>query len=262
MNTLKHLLTRLDAIGAAVATSGHALALIGLGSVGLERDRLDAYSDLDFFVIARSGCTPWFLDDLDWLAGIAPIAYQFRNTVDGYKVLYQDGIFCEFAVFEADDLASIPFSAGRIIWKAAEVDERIACPLPTAAPAMPPSVDWLLGEALTNLYIGLGRYHRGEKLSAARFIQSFAVDHVMALMAQIEQAQAGPCDPFAPERRYEQRFPATAAALPSFMQGYEGSCESALAMLTFLEARVAVNPMLAEAIRARVVQPQSPQEGS
>ena len=43
------LLKRLDDIGQSLERSGHALALIGLGSVGVELDRLDSYSDLDFF---------------------------------------------------------------------------------------------------------------------------------------------------------------------------------------------------------------------
>jgi lincosamide nucleotidyltransferase len=54
MNT-QSLLKRLNEIGHSLEKSGHALALIGLGSVGLELDRLDSYSDLDFFVIVENG---------------------------------------------------------------------------------------------------------------------------------------------------------------------------------------------------------------
>jgi hypothetical protein len=43
----QHLLDRLDAIGRSLEASSHALALIGLGSVGLELAQLDAHSDLD-----------------------------------------------------------------------------------------------------------------------------------------------------------------------------------------------------------------------
>jgi len=43
------LLTRLDDIGRSLDSTGRALALLGLGSVGLEADRLDQFSDLDFF---------------------------------------------------------------------------------------------------------------------------------------------------------------------------------------------------------------------
>ena len=53
MNTAEALLARLDAIACSLEASGHAEALIGLGSVGLELDRLDEYSDLDFFAIVN-----------------------------------------------------------------------------------------------------------------------------------------------------------------------------------------------------------------
>ena len=49
------LLQRLDEIGGSLAQSGHALALLGLGSVGEELHRLDQYSDIDFFVIVDPG---------------------------------------------------------------------------------------------------------------------------------------------------------------------------------------------------------------
>jgi lincosamide nucleotidyltransferase B/F len=243
------LLDRLEAIGIALASTDHALALIGLGSVGIDRDRLDAYSDLDFFVIARNGWKSWFLNNLTWLSTIAPIAYHFRNTEDGYKLLYQDGIFCEFAVFEHTELTTIPFSPGRVVWHAPDFDASVASPQ-HRSPAHPPSVAWSVGEALTNLYIGLGRYYRGEKLSAFRFIQHYAVDRILELTEQIEAAQPGKHDQFAHERRYEQRFPNTSRVVANFMQGYDRSRESARAMLDFLEAHFEVNPAIAHAIRA------------
>lgn len=243
-----HLLARLAAIGESVAGSGAALALIGLGSAGADRARLDAFSDLDFFVIARPGAKQRFLDDLGWLDGAAPLAYVFRNTVDGYKALADDGVFYEFAVFEQDELAAISYAAGQIVWAAPGVDPPLAGPAGGAAPRVPASEEWLLGEALTNLYVGLQRWRRGELLSAARFIQHYAVDRVVEL-AELGGPAAGR-DPFAPERRCERRLPELAAELPAFAQGYARSSESALALLDFLERRFAVNPAMARAIRA------------
>src|SRR5688500_13710352 len=49
------LLERLNQIARSLAASGSGLALIGLGSVGEERERLDAWSDLDFFAIVGAG---------------------------------------------------------------------------------------------------------------------------------------------------------------------------------------------------------------
>lgn len=243
----EQLLKRLDEIGAALQRTGQALALLGLGSVGTETDRLDDYSDLDFFAIVKPGYKRRFIDQLDWLEAVHPVAFAFQNTDDGYKLLYADGIFCEYAVFEPDELARIPFASGRIVWREADFDPAFAVPAP-APTYSHHTTAWRLGEALTNLYVGLGRYHRGEKLSAARFIQQYAVDQVLKLSAEIESEQPAHIDQFNVERRYEQRFPQTAALLPQFVQGYDHSIESALALLAWLDAHFDVNPAIKAAI--------------
>jgi lincosamide nucleotidyltransferase B/F len=243
------LLTRLDEIGRSLERSGHALALIGLGSAGLELDRIDAYSDLDFFVLVESGYKAAFLDSLHWLSDIHPIAYSFRNTQDGFKLLFADGIFCEFAAFELAELLNVPFAPGRVVWKRPEVPDTVSRPSPAPVPPDKPGRDWLLGEALTNLYVGLQRDLRGEKLSAMRFIQINAVDRLLELTESIETEHEAHRDPFARERRFEQRFPALAPALASWMQGYEKNRESALAVLRFLEEHFKVNGAMAAEIR-------------
>jgi lincosamide nucleotidyltransferase B/F len=184
------LLTRLHEIGQSVAASEGGLALLGLGSVGVERDRLDDYSDLDFFVVVEQGSKDRFLQDLDWLARIAPLAYAFMNTDDGYKVLFVDGIFCEFAVFEPEELKNAMYTGGLWVWRRDDFEGAAQGegkrPLSTPSASDPQR---LLGEALTNLYVGLGRFHRGEKLSAMRFIQGYAVDRVIELAALTETEQ-------------------------------------------------------------------------
>jgi hypothetical protein len=247
---IERLIERLIAIGQSLAGTGRALALIGLGSCGLERDRLDEYSDLDFFVIVETGAKGDYIRDLSWLEAVYPVAYRFQNTADGYKLLYADGIFCEFAVFEKDELAGIPFATGRVIWKQPQINPSIAIPGQQAPPSEQKSIEWLLGEALTNLYIGLCRYRRGEKLSAARFIQQYAVDRLLELAESLETRQASiPADPFSPERRCEQRLPEFAGRLAEFVPGYEKSPQAAAAILEYLEAAFPVNPAMASAIR-------------
>jgi lincosamide nucleotidyltransferase len=242
------LLSRLDEIGASLARSGKALALIGLGSAGLECERLDRYSDLDFFAIVADGRKRELLDDLSWLGDIHPIAYAFRNTPDGYKVLFEDGVFCEFAVFEQPELRHIPFAPGRMVWKKDGVPDDLRFPQWVQAVPEERSVEWSLGEALANLYTGLGRYRRGEKLAAMRLIQVFAVDRLLELAEKAEPPASSLRDPFALERRYEQRNPRMAPALPSFAQGYDRSVESARAILAFLDERFEVNPAIRRAI--------------
>ncbi len=245
------LLSRLDAIGRSLEGSGHALALLGLGSVGLETDRLDDDSDLDFFAIVEDGHKAMYIECLDWLSATCPIAYHFRNTADGHKLLFSDGVFCEFAVFEAAELRRIPFATGRVVWKQPHVDPSIAIPLvPRPSPSTSDAA-WLLGEALTNLYVGLCRDRRGETLSAQRFIQHFAIDRTLELASRAEREAGAAKDPYSWERRFERRFPTAAASLPDMIQGYRRNRESALAILEFLESRFDVNAAMAEAIRRR-----------
>jgi hypothetical protein len=243
------LLKRLDDIGHSLKGSGHALALIGLGSVGLELERLDAFSDLDFFVLVEPGYKQAYLDDLGWLSRICPVDYAFLNTPDGYKLLFADGIFCEFAVFEPAELQEVPFAPGRVVWKQAGVPATAGQPARALEGSRRRDPEWSLGEALTNLYVGLAREKRGERLSAARFIQGYAVDRVLELVEILEPAKAVAADEFAPERRFEQRYPGLARLVPSWMQGYARNRESALAILTFLEGHFEVNPSLAALIR-------------
>lgn len=250
----RHLLERLEAIGQSLEQSGHALALIGLGSVGTELERMDEHSDLDFFAIVEDGYKQRYIENLNWLSDIAPIAYSFQNTADGYKLLYADGIFCEFAVFELHELKNIPFSEGRIVWKKPHIEDSIAIPVRQSSSGSKPSVEWQLGEALTNLLIGLKRFKRGEKLSGSRFVQSYALDRVLDLAGLVERETPYFKDPFGNERRFERRFPTLSQHLPSFVQGYERTPESALAILEFLEQNFEVNAVIAREIRTLVLE--------
>lgn len=241
-------LRRLDEIARSLQDNPAALALLALGSVGRELERVDAFSDLDFFVIVAPGQKPAFIGNLDWLEIVHPIAFSFQNTADGFKLLFEDQIFCEMAVFELKELPGIPYAPGRVIWKRDGVDAILFEPQQIAPPARQSNPEWLLGEALTNLYVGLCRYRRGEKLSALRFIQGYAVDRVIELTPLIAGPGIGTPDPFTPERRYEQRYPQFAGFLGDFLLGYDRSPQSARAILSFLQAHFSVNQALAQAI--------------
>lgn len=250
MTHSQKLLKRLDAIGLSLASSAGAMALIGLGSAGSETTRMDAFSDLDFFVIVQAGYKQAYIADLGWLTAVHPIAFQFMNTADGYKLLFTDDIFCEFAVFEEAELAHIPFSAERIVWQAETFDPSIVKPKQASTAAL--NVEWLVGEAITNLYVGLCRYQRGEKLSAARFVQGYAVDRVLELAALVEDEQPAFRDVFGAERRFEQRFPVTAVNLPAFVPGYDHTPQAAQAILHYLDTHFTVNPAMKKQIMSLV----------
>ena len=172
----------------------------------------------------------------------------------GSKVLFEDGIYAEFAVFDPDELATMPFEGGRIVWQREGTDLAGTQNQPPAPPE-PHDVEWLLGEILTNLYVGLTRLRRGERLSAQRLIQGFAVDRVLQLWPLIEPQSLATEDRFDGSRRVEQRFPHIAQHLSCFVQGYDHSMESAVAILEFLERHFPVNAAIGQRIRelARVI---------
>lgn len=252
MSRVSLLKERLEAIGQSLAESGEALALLGLGSVGQEIARLDEFSDLDFFAIVKPGSKARFLDNLDWLSRIHPVAWRFQNTVDGFKLLYSDHVFCEFAVFEPEQLAQIPFAPGRVIWSEPGFDVGVLTPTDHRFHyTRNQDRDWLLGEALSNLYVGLGRFHRGEKLSGMKFVQQFAVERLLDLIHLDQEAISDAMvDRYMPDRRLEHRYPQSEELLQAWCPGYDETPAAALAQLVWMETHYGVNSSIAAAIRA------------
>ena len=245
----EHLLQRLDDIGRVLAGRDAALALIGLGSVGRELERLDEFSDLDFFVIVENGHEERFRDDLSWLVDAYPLTYSFRNSLHGSKFLFDDAVYGEMAVFTPEELATAAYAPGRLVWRRPGVPDAWAAPPQWPPRRSPPTVEHLLGEALTNLYVGLTRFRRGEKLSAMRFIQGYAVDRVVDLAHLMAEATGATADAFDGPRRFEQRYPALAVALPALLPGYEGTPAAAAAILDLLARHFDLDPAIVAAIR-------------
>jgi hypothetical protein len=241
---------RLASLALSLSVRDDALALLALGSVGAQTERLDAWSDLDFFVLVSDGAKARYIQNLDWLAAAHPLAWHFQNTIDGHKALMIDGVFCEFAIFEVHELERIPYAPGRFIWRRNNVDENLAAPKLTLPAQREPS--WLVGEALSNLIIGLQRHARSEKLAAMRMIQVYALDRVLEFL---EQQQSTPEDPLAArdafnvDRRVERRYPQTIRALPQWAGGYEQTINAALALLAALDEHHVVPAEVSEHIR-------------
>jgi lincosamide nucleotidyltransferase B/F len=224
----KVLLERLNDIGTSLSKTESALALLGLGSVGIELDRLDEYSDLDFFVITTDEAKQSFIDDLSWLNKVYPIGYAFKNTVDGYKFFFKDGIYGEFAVFGINEVPSLYQSQGRIVWQKQGYN---ILELETSKGMKPvlktDDVDFHIHEALTNIYVGLTRFKRGEKLSAYRFIETYAFNNLLKVVHHFEEEKPGFLDEYNIERRFEKHVPKFANHLSNMLMGYDNVIESA-----------------------------------
>lgn len=250
MAAKEQLLGRLDEIGGSLERRGEALLLLGVGSVGVETERIDEYSDLDFFVIVKPGFKQMYIERLDWLEEVYPLAFSFRNTADGYKILFEDGIYGEFAVFEEEEMEHVAYSEGRIVWmNPTYTKPEIAKGGRRTETQRREGLDFPLNEALTNLYVGLCRYARGEKLSAARFVQSFAVDNILSVLYLLEKEESYFPDVFGEERRMEKRYPSFAERVGDMILGYQRTPESALHVLRYLEEVYPVNSRMSAEIR-------------
>jgi hypothetical protein len=234
----RRLLDRLDRLGEVLRDRGDALALIALGSVGRDLHRLDEHSDLDFFAVVEDDAKGDYLTRLDWLEATAEVAFSFPNTVDGRKVLFHDGIYAEYAVFTLAELRQAAYAPGRVVWQRADAPDGLDVPL------RPPhretsDVSHSVGEAMTNLLVGLHRDARGERLSALRLIQVDAVDRVLRLLELTSGGAVARQDPFARERGVEQRHGGDDLPLAAMVPGYGHNARAAGAVLDWLRAHCA-----------------------
>ncbi|MDO9630084.1 MAG: hypothetical protein Q7I99_09320 [Acholeplasmataceae bacterium] len=249
------LLSRLNAIGQSISKREFSIALLGLGSVGVELDRLDEYSDLDFFVIVEDDAKENFIEDLSWLEEAYPLAYAFKNSKDGYKILFEDGIYGEYAVFGKNEVNQVTQAQGRLIW----MNPNYKLPTLTATKGNIPTlknenIEYKINEALTNLYVGLLRALRGEKLSAYRFIETYAFNNLLSVIHHFEKENKIHEDLFNIERRFENHYPNFIKNLGEMLQGYHHIAKSAQSILNYISAIYDISPALKDEIETLIVQ--------
>lgn len=243
----------LNKITEAATATGRIKAVLSLGSSGLETDRIDRFSDLDIWIITEDGHNSTLLANLDWLAAANPIDYSYMHGPTGYTVLFHGGISAEISLITMAEFQSMSSPGARILWKAPGVPDDIALPRTNHIPHKR-TLEELIGEALLNLYVGVGRFYRGEKLTAMRFVQVYAVDRIIEMAPYKESEQTFSRDPFVLDRRVERRFPRLAESLPSMTQGYNHTPQSARAALTFLSTHFKLNALIEQAIDNRLAE--------
>jgi hypothetical protein len=255
----ERLMAFLDRLGEVLAARGDAVALLGLGSVGRDLHRLDEHSDADFFVVVDDAAARQrYLDDLDWLEAAHPIVWSFENSPVGRKALLEGGLFAEYAVFSLSDMTTAGYPPGRVHWHRADAPtglETPTAPLPGA-----PLLEEQVGEAITNLYVGLHRDLRGERLTATRFIQGYAVDRWVTILGLLGLGRGPQQDVFVVDRGVERRFGPDLLPLTDLVPGYERNAHAARTLLGLLDRHVELDPAMLAAVsevleRAEAVAP-------
>lgn len=187
------------------------LGLVALGSMACRDYEPDRWSDHDFFVIAKPGNQEALRTDLSWLPRSDRLVFSYRETPHGVKALYDDGHLVEFAVFDPEELRLARVNRYRILLDRADLERRLvelAASTAAGGESARAKDEWLLGQFLTGVLVGAGRFARGERLSGRSLIDSQAVRHLLSLLSRhVSSARRGLLDDLDPLRRFELAYP-------------------------------------------------------
>ena len=161
--------------------------IIGLVFVGSAADtkRVDQWSDHDFFVITKDGEQERLRQDLSWLPNFEHVAFSFRETAHGLKVLYLNGSVLEFAIFDCAELAACQVNHHALAFGSPEVTTALS--VAAARLHEPLGIDPLVDfrHFLALLVIGVGRARRGELLTAGIGIRSGALSSLLKVFSHL-----------------------------------------------------------------------------
>jgi hypothetical protein len=194
-----------DALVDSCKNNPSVVGLVLVGSTA-ETFRVDEWSDHDFFVITHAGEQEALRQDLTWLPHFDHIAFSFRETEHGLKVVYESGAVLEFAIFDCDELRACGVNHHKLAFGTKEVEDALA--VAASRLTVEPSGNMLsdFRHFLSVILIGVGRSRRGEILTAGQGIRSYAAGALMKVFTR----HLGPderLDQLDPLRRFESVYP-------------------------------------------------------
>ena len=204
-----------SALTAWASNEPSVIGLVAVGSTGGVLREPDEWSDHDVLVITVDGAAGRLLDDLTWLPDANRISVRFIETDRGRSFIYDDGHLIELAVIDQSNLDDLPLNTYRVLVDRDRIEERLA--IITQQTARQVRAEDAEGTTryqrfVKELVIGLGRYGRGETLSASQRIRGTAMTNLLSLIGDFlppEQAQTQ--DNLDPHRRFELAHPTYAA---------------------------------------------------
>ena len=225
-----------DALTASLESDPHALGLIAMGSMA-NTSRLDAYSDHDFFVVAEDGWEDHYRQNFDWLPNHDDIVLAYRETAHGLKVLYKQGHLLEYASFSLQELDHALANDYAVLVDKADIAERMAQIKIKTEKAVDDrlvnqSDQFHFGQFICLLYVGCGRYARGEHISGHVFVKQYALGHLLSLLPRhITSDNVDKLDNLDAFRRIEQVFPEIGAEIDTALLKPVPDCALALLAL-------------------------------
>lgn len=233
------------------------LGLVATGSMAAIGILPDRYSDHDFWLVTTPEAAESWRADPGFLPRADEIAFAFRETAHGVKVVYRDGHLVEYAVFAPAELGLARVNRYRLLIDRGSLAARLeALRRATLAEAAGFDERRAAGELLTNLLVAANRFRRGEILSAHRLVAAGAAAHLLALLARHAPAERPDRqDDLDPARRFEESHPRLAARIAAALRG--SPLEAARELLEIyreeLAPRLASPPALLAEIVARII---------
>jgi hypothetical protein len=208
-----------DALAASAEQHADVLGLVLVGSAA-DTDRVDEWSDHDFFLIVKVGLGEAMRKDLSWLPNHEDVVIAARETAHGLKIVYRNGHVLEFAVFEDSELELASVNYWSVPVDKTNITSRVqALESKTHGSPFEEEKEWGLFLAL--ILIAVGRARRGEVLIAGQAIRSYYLKHVLGFVRDRRKPVAGTeglednLDRF---RRFEKQYPNEAAKIESILQ--------------------------------------------
>ncbi len=188
------------------------LGIVFAGSTA-DASRRDTWSDHDFLMIVNPGQQERYRQDLSWLPDSDQIVLRYRETEHGLTVIFAYGHLVEFAVFDPEEMFVMKANAYSVPLDKADIASRMAL---IAHRTTPETIDVAAacGHLMQILFAGVGRYARGEKLSAHAFIRQYALRRLLQILpAVLKPESADKLDTLDPFRRFERVLPELAAQI-------------------------------------------------
>lgn len=200
------------------AEDDRIIGLVAVGSMAQQDYQPDRWSDHDFFVICKQGKQNGLKQSLSWLPNNHQIAYSLHDSQHGMKVLFANYHLVEFAVFDREELKLAKANRYRVLVDKGDVMAQMAAIAADTAAFAERSFnpEQAMGHFLGNLWVGYGRYQRGEHLSAHEFVKTHALVNLIKLIqVAVPSDDKGVLDNLNPLRRFERAYPQIGVAINS-----------------------------------------------
>jgi hypothetical protein len=198
-----------------VADAGRRLDVVGVVAFGstADRERADEWSDHDIAWVVLPGAEDAYRDDLSWLPLEDPIAISVIEHHGGGKVVDEAGHVVEFGVTTVAGLDDWFVNRYEVLLDRGGIREALERAAAKTGPHGPSDDAREMRLALTHLLIGVGRFRRGEVLSASQSIRCDAVEHLLVVLGHRLPGSRAHLDSLDPRRRFELVSPAIGASI-------------------------------------------------